>query len=89
MATHNVAMSFARGLHSKKDATKAAEYFLLAIERGSDDSIKVLITDHGRNLDAATRKEVQDALLAKGAKFTRKEGSFSNSAVEALKNLKM
>jgi uncharacterized protein len=88
MATHNVAMSFARGLHSKKDAAKAAEYFLLAIERGSDDSIKVLITDHGSNLDAATRNAVQDALLAKGAAFTREQGTLSDSAVAALRKLK-
>ncbi len=89
MATHNVAMSYALGLHSKKDRAKAAEYFLLALERGSENSKKVLITDQGDSLDAATRNAVQDALLAKGAEFTREAGKFSDSAITALRKIGM
>lgn len=85
MAAHKLAGFYARGQYVAADASKAAQYYLEAIARNSEEAQAELFDGAGRDLPATVLDAIYAEMTARGLAVTREHGRLSDSAIALLR----
>ena len=70
-----------------RDAAKAADLFVTALERGAAEANLVFVTNKGADIPADVTDLMQDNLIKRGATFKKSPGSFSRDAISYMHKL--
>jgi TPR repeat protein len=75
------------GANMPRDAAKAADHFVLALERGAEEAEMVFVTNKGSDIPGDVVDLMQDNLIKRGATFKKSPGSFSPDAISYMQKL--
>lgn len=85
----NAGYMLALGLGTgEPDPAKAADWLLQALAKGDPDSAAYLIDDKGKRFDKAFRKQIQEAMRARGSFDGAPSGVFAAGTIKALKSIR-